>query len=81
MDKLKTILILIAVILGALGVLAAIGFIYTMLSYILILGVVCLAGYIAIRLFARSEDKQIAAPDPARELKKVQRLLDEYKRK
>ena len=81
MDKLKTILTLIAVILGALAVLAVIGFIYSLLGYILILGVVCLAGYIAFRFLRKPEEKQIAAPDPKRELEKVQRLLDEYKRR
>jgi 4-hydroxybenzoate polyprenyltransferase len=81
MQTLKTILTLIAIILGALAVLAAIGFIYSLLGYILILGVVCLSGYIAFRLFSKSDEKQIAAPDPKKELKKVQRLLDEYKRK
>lgn len=83
MDKLKTILTVIAVILGALAVLAVIGFIYTALGYILILGVICLAGYVAIRLFGKSDDndKQLSAPDPKKQLEKVQRLLDQYKQK
>jgi len=81
MDKVKTILTLIAIILGALAVLAVIGFIYSLLGYILILGVVCLAGYIAFRFLSKPNEKQLAAPDPKRELEKVQRLLDEYKRR
>ncbi|HEX6649866.1 MAG TPA: hypothetical protein VF075_10010 [Pyrinomonadaceae bacterium] len=81
MDKIKTILTLIAIILGALAVLAVIGLVYTALGYILILGIVCLGGYIAFRIFAKADDKQLSAPDPKRELEKVQRLLDEYKRK
>jgi len=81
MEKLKTILTLIAVILGALAVLAVVGFIYSLLGYILILGVVCLGGYIAFRLLTKSHDKQIAALDPKKELERVQRLLDEYKRR
>lgn len=81
MQTLKTILTLIAVILGALAVLAAIGLIYSLLGYILILSVICLGGYIAFKLFTKSNEKQIAAPDPKKELKKIQRLLDEYKRK
>jgi 4-hydroxybenzoate polyprenyltransferase len=80
-DKLKTILTLIGIILGSLAVLAVIGFIYTAAGYILILAVICLGGYIAFRLFGSSGDKQISAPDPKRELEKVQRLLDQYKRK
>ena len=84
MNKLKTILTLIGIILGALAVLAVIGFIYTVAGYIMILAVVCVGGYIAFRLFGASDDKhikQISAPDPKRELEKVQRLLDEYKRR
>lgn len=81
MNALKTILTLIAVILGALVVLAAIGLIYNLLGYILILGVVCLAGYVAFRMLGKSDEKQLTAPDPKKQLEKVQRLLDEYKRK
>ncbi|HEU4479505.1 MAG TPA: ABC transporter permease [Pyrinomonadaceae bacterium] len=81
MDKLKTILTLLAIILGALAILALVGFIYSLLGYVLILGVLCLGGYIAYQLFGKSEEKQLPAPDPKKELAKVQRLLDEYKRK
>ena len=77
----KTILTLIAVIVGALAVLAVIGFIYSALGYVLILGVLCLGAYIAFKLFAKSDTPQLSAPDPKRELERVQRLLDEYKRK
>jgi len=44
MDKIKTILTLIAIILGALGLLTVIGLVYTAFVYILILSVVCLGG-------------------------------------
>jgi len=81
MDKLKTVLTLVAIILGALVALAAIGLIYTFLGYILILSIVCLGGYIAFRYLTRSDAKQISPPDPKKQLQKVQRLLDEYKRK
>ena len=81
MDKLKTILTLIAVILAALGLLAAIGLVYSLLSYLLLFAVLALGGYIAFRLFVKSDAGQISAPDPAKELKKVQRLLDQYKQK
>ena len=81
MDKLKTIFTLLAIILGALVILALVGFIYSLLGYVLILGVLCLGAYIAYQLFGKSEEKQIATPDPKKELAKAQRLLDEYKRK
>lgn len=79
MDGLKTILILLAIILGALVLLAGIGLIYNLLTYALILGVVFMGGYIAFRLSRRTEAKEIPASDPRRELEKVQRLLDLYK--
>ena len=80
MDNLKTILTLIAAILIALGVLAGIGLIYSLLPYVLVLAVVCLAGFLAVRFLSKPDPKQLQAPDPKRELDKVQRLLDQYKK-
>ena len=81
MDKLKTILTTLAVILVALGLLAAVGFIYTLLSYILLFGVLCLAGWIAYRLLAGSKQENLPASKPQGELKKADRILEDYKRK
>jgi len=80
MDKIKLILIVIAVVIGGLGVLAAIGLVYTFIDYILIFGVIGLAGYIAIKLLAKPEPQQIKAPDRQKALKSVKRLLDQYKK-
>jgi len=80
MDKIKTILTLIAIIIGALAVLAGIGLVYSLLNYILVFAVLCLAGYVAIKLFVKSEPPQLNSPDPRNELKNVQRLLDQYKK-
>lgn len=80
MDKIKTLLILIAVIIGAFAVLAGIGLIYSLLNYILIFAVICLGGLIAFRLISKPEPKQLKSPDPKHELAKVQRLLDQYKK-
>ena len=79
MDKIKTILTLIAVILGALAVLAGIGLVYSLLNYILLFAVLCLGGYVAVKLFVKPEPKEIKALDPGKELKNVRRLLDQYK--
>jgi uncharacterized membrane-anchored protein YhcB (DUF1043 family) len=81
MDKIKAILTIIAVILGLLGLFVAIGFIYSLLFYGFILAVVCLGGYVAFRLLTKPESKQLHSPNPQKQLEKVQRLLDEYKRK
>ena len=81
MDKIKTILILIAVILGALGVLGMIGFLYSLLQSVLLLGVLGLAGYIGVRLLTNKSPRQIDSSGPERQLQKVERTLEEYKRK
>ena len=81
MDKIKIILVIIAVILGSLGLFVAIGFIYSLLFYAFVLAVIGLGGYVAFKLFFKPEEKQLKAPDPKKQLEKVQRLLDEYKQK
>ena len=80
MDNLKTILTLIAIIIGALALLAGIGLIYSLLYYVLFLAVVVIGGWVAFRLLSRPRAEQIEAPDPKKELQKVQRLLDQYKK-
>jgi hypothetical protein len=81
MDKIKIILVIIAVILGSLGLFVAIGFIYSLLFYAFVLAVIGLGGYVVFKLFSKPEEKQLKTPDPTKQLEKVQRLLDEYKRK
>jgi uncharacterized membrane-anchored protein YhcB (DUF1043 family) len=80
MDKIKTILILIAIILGALAVLGTIGLLYSMLQFVLLIGVLGLAGYIGVRLLSNKSPREIDSNhDPL--LQKVERTLEEYKRK
>jgi len=81
MDKIKIILIVIVGILASLGLFVAIGFIYSLLFYVFVFAVVGLGGYVAFKFLTKPEEKQLEAPDPKKELQKVQRLLDEYKRK
>ena len=81
MDKLKTILTLIAVILVALVALAAIGFVYTALQFLLLFGIICLGAVMVLRFLMKPSPRQIDEPDPERELRKVERTLEEYKRK
>lgn len=80
MDKIKTILTLIAIIIGALAVLAGIGLVYSLLNYILVFAVICLGGYVAVKLFVKPEPQVLKTPNPRKELKNVQRLLDQYKK-
>jgi len=77
MDKLKTILTLIAGFLVGFVVLFMIGF----LQYLLFFGIICIAVVIALRLLIKPSPPQIDASDPEQELRKVERTLEEYKRK
>ena len=81
MDKIKIILTIIVVILASLGLFVAIGFIYSLVFYAFVLAVVGLGAYVAFRLFTKPEEKQLQLPDPQKQIEKVQRLLDEYKKK
>jgi uncharacterized membrane-anchored protein YhcB (DUF1043 family) len=80
MDKIKTILILIAIVLGALGVLALIGLVYSMLQFLMLVAVLGLAGYVGVRLMSNKTPREIDSA-PERHLQKVERTLEEYKRK
>ena len=79
MDKLKTILTLIAVICVALVALAAIGLVYAAFYYLLVFGILCLGMVIAFRLLMKSGQGQIDTTKNER--KTAGRILDEYKRK
>ena len=81
MDKIKTILILIAIILGTLTVFATIGFLYSLVQFLFLAGVIGLAGYIGIRLLSNKSPRELDSSGPERHLQKVERTLEEYKRK
>lgn len=81
MKTIKIILITIAVILGIFLAFAAIGMIVAALQYLLLFGIICLAGYFAIKLLKKPEKPQIEAKDPTRELDNATRTLEEYKQK
>lgn len=81
MNQLKTILTVIAAIIGVLVVLSAIGFIYSLISSLMLVALVCLAGYVAFRLLSKPQTvEKLRAPDPKKELQAVQRILDDYKK-
>ena len=81
MDKIKTILILIAIILGGLAVFLTIGFLYSLLQFLLLAGVIGLAGYIVIRILSNKSPREIDSSGPEHHLQKAERTLEEYKRK
>lgn len=90
MDKIKIILTIVVVLLASLGLFVAIGFLYSLVFYVFVLGVIGVGGYVAFKLFTggakeqsqlQQLDSKLKELDPKKELQKVQRLLDEYKRK
>lgn len=81
MDKIKTILIVIVVVFAALGLMMTIGFIYSLLQLLLLVGFIGLAGYIGVRLLTNKSPREIDSSGPERQLQKVERTLEEYKRK
>ena len=81
MDKIKTILIVLGIIFGGLIVFMTIGFIYSLLQFLLLAGVIGLAGYIGVRILSGKSPREIESSGPERHLQKVERTLEEYKRK
>ena len=81
MDKIKTILVLIVIVFAALGLMLTVGFIYSLLQLLLLMGVVGLAGYIGVRLLSNKSPREIDSSGAERQLKKVERTLEEYRRK
>lgn len=81
MDNLKSILKIIAIILGIVLALAVVGLVLTALQYIFWLGLLGLAVVVAVKLFGKSDVRQLESKGPLRTLKETERSLEEYKRK
>jgi predicted tellurium resistance membrane protein TerC len=81
MDKIKLILITIAVILGSLGLLAVIGLISSLIQSLFWIGVLVLAGYVGVKLLVRDKPRETDSLDAPNTLKQVERTLEEYRRK
>lgn len=81
MDKLKIILITIAVILGSLGLLAVIGLVSSLIQSLFWIGVLLLAGYVGVKLLVRDKPRETDSLNAPHALKQVERTLEEYRRK
>ena len=81
MDKIKILLITIAVILGSLGLLAVIGLVSSLIQSLFWIGVLCLAGYIGVKLLVRDKPRETDSLNAAHDVKQVERTLEEYRRK
>ncbi|HYV11570.1 MAG TPA: hypothetical protein VE980_11770 [Pyrinomonadaceae bacterium] len=81
MDKIKIILITIAVILGSLGLLAVIGLVSSLIQSLFWIGVLCLAGYVGVKLLVRDKPRETDSLNAPHDLKQIERTLEEYRRK
>ena len=81
MNTIKIILITIAVILGSLGLLALVGLVSSLIQSLFWIGLLCLAGYIGVKLFVRSKPRETNSLTAPHDLKRVERTLEEYRRK
>lgn len=81
MDKIKIILIAIAVILGVLGLFAVIGLVSAVIQSLFWIGVLCLAGYVGFKLLVRDKPSETDSLNAPNALKQVERTLEEYRRK
>ena len=81
MDKIKIILITIAVILGSLGLLAVIGFVSSLIQSLFWIGLLCLAGYVGVKLLGRDKPRETDSLNAPNDLKQLERTLEEYRRK
>jgi uncharacterized membrane-anchored protein YhcB (DUF1043 family) len=52
-----------------------------LLQFVLLVGVLGVAGYIGVRLLSSKSPRQIDSSSPEGQMQKVERTLEEYKRK
>ena len=78
----KLLLALVVVFLAAFGAFALFGLIAAMLKYIILIGLIVLAGTVGYKaLRKKSDDNQLVESSwPDRELEKAQRLIESVKR-
>ena len=81
MDKIKLILITIAVILCALGLLALVGLVSALIQSLFWIGLLGVAAYIGVKLLVKDKPRDIDALNAPHALKQVEHTLEEYRRK
>ena len=81
MDKIKIILIAIAVILCSLGLFAVIGLVSSLIQSLFWIGLLCLAGYIGVKLLVKDKRQETDSLNAPHDLRQVERTLEEYRRK
>jgi len=81
MDKIKLILITIAVVLCSLGLLAVVGLVSALIQSLFWIGLLVLAGYIGVKLLVRDKPSETDSLNAPHALKQVEHTLEEYRRK
>ncbi len=83
MNWIKIILIVIGLYIAVMLGLSLIGFVYSALWYLVVIGLIAAAGTVGYKLLTKSEPKQLEEREPIgiSELKNADRTLEEYKRK
>ncbi|MDQ6786871.1 MAG: hypothetical protein M3033_08695 [Acidobacteriota bacterium] len=81
MKNIKTVLIIVAVVFGAVIAFSVLGLILTLVQYVFWLAVIGIAGVTAYKLFKKSDSLQLEGKTPVNQLEIADRTLEEYKQK
>ncbi len=83
MNWIKIILIALGLFIAVMLGLSLIGFVYSAIWYLFLIGLVAAAGTVGYKLLTKAEPKQLEEREPIAitELKNADRTLEEYKRK
>jgi hypothetical protein len=81
MKNIKTILIIIAVVFGAVIAFSILGLVLTLIQYVFWLAVIGIAGVAAYKLFKKSDFPRLEGKTPVNQLEVADRTLEEYKQK
>ena len=81
MKNIKTILIIVAVVFGAVIAFSVLGLIITLVQYVFWLGVIGIGGVTAYKLFKKSDSPQLEGKTPVNQLEIADRTLEEYRQK
>ena len=81
MSFFKIVLALLVLFLAVLGAFALYGLVIVLLKWLVILGVIALAGVGAYKLLSKPDDEERLLSPAEREMQKAERMLAELRRK
>lgn len=77
----KFLLALVVLILAVWGAFAIFGLVFVLFKWLLILGVIALAGVGAYKLLSKSDEPRLELSSAEREMQQAERMLAELRRK